>query len=76
MWRKRVLTQTLLQPRNFKYKSQHLGRVEVPLRPATALVAGSAIGGVLYLVTAKLLRVSEVETMVSTLTKRLLPRAG
>jgi putative peptidoglycan lipid II flippase len=41
-----------------------------------ALVAGSAIGGVLYLVTAKLLRVSEVETMVSTLTKRLLPRAG
>jgi putative peptidoglycan lipid II flippase len=41
-----------------------------------ALVAGSAIGGVLYLVTAKLLRVPEVETMVSTLTKRLLPRAG
>ncbi|MCW2941486.1 MAG: integral rane protein MviN [Actinomycetia bacterium] len=41
-----------------------------------SLVAGSAIGGVLYLVTAKLLRVSEVETMVSTLTKRLLPRAG
>jgi putative peptidoglycan lipid II flippase len=42
----------------------------------TALVVGSLVGGVLYLVAAKLLRVSEVETMISTLTRRLLPGRG
>jgi putative peptidoglycan lipid II flippase len=41
-----------------------------------ALAIGSVVGGLLYLVAAKLLRVGEVETMISTLTRRLLPGRG
>ncbi len=35
------------------------------------LVVGSAGGGALYLVAAKLLRVEEVQTMVSTFARRI-----
>lgn len=41
------------------------------LASALALVVGSTGGGALYLVFAKLLRVSEVQTMLSTVTRRL-----
>lgn len=40
-----------------------------------ALVVGGAGGGLLYLVFARLLRVGEVQTMLSTITRRLPGRA-
>jgi putative peptidoglycan lipid II flippase len=36
-----------------------------------ALVVGGVGGGILYLITARLLRIAEVETMISTLSARI-----